>query len=245
MPPVVVTKHSSLVSMVTVDDSAAENSAPVPGAECLECSAALSYVGHGRRPRYCSNTCRHRAWERRRAAAEGTIATRVVELPRPAPKAPLDRDTVAAWLAQRPGRLAAVLAALPDDLEPEKALCAALNRIRTHGTTPGAYTHLESYQIHVGERWQRQADQRAATLRAERDRLRDELAHTTESPSAASDDRQPYTAGPMAWNRATTDATEQDTKVVEVGGKSFRVPTTWTRQQARQWCRTHPERALP
>lgn len=220
--------------MATVDDSAAENTAPVPGTECLECSAALSYIGHGRRPRYCSNTCRHRAWERRRAATEGTIATRVVELPRPAPKAPLDRDTVAAWLTERPGRLAAVLAALPEDLEPEKALCAALNRIRVHGTTPGAYTNLESYHINVGQRWQRQADQ-----------LRDELAHATESLSPVGDDHQLHTARPTAENRAATDATEENTKVVEVGGKSFRVPAAWTRQQARQWCRTHPERALP
>lgn len=231
--------------MAPVDDSAAENTAPTPGTECLECSAALSYIGHGRRPRYCSNTCRHRAWERRRAATEGTVATRVVELPRPAPKAPLDRDTVAAWLTQRPGRLAAVLAALPDDLEPEKALCAALNRIRTHGTTPGAYTNVESYHINIGQRWPRQADQHAATLRAERDQLRDELAHTTESLNAAGDDHQLHTARPTAGNRAATDATEENTKVIEVGGKPFRVPATWTRQQARQWCRAHPEKALP
>lgn len=231
--------------MATVDDSAAENTAPTPGAECLECRAPLSYIGHGRRPRYCSNTCRHRAWERRRAAAEGTVATRVVELPRPAPKASLDRDTVAAWLTQRPGRLAAVLAALPEDLEPEKALCAALNRIRAHGTPPGAYTNLESYHINVGQRRQRQADQHAEALRAERDRLRDELARATESPSTAGDDHQLYTVRPTAGNGAATDAAEEDTKVVEVGGKPFRVPAAWTRQQTRQWCRTHPERALP
>jgi len=230
----------SLYFMTPDADSASENPEPTPGAECLECQAPLSYVGHGRRPRYCSNTCRHRAWERRRAAADGTIATRVVELPRPPAKAPLDRDTVASWLTERPGRLAAVLAALPDDHEPEKALCAALNRVRGHRLTPSAYTALESYQINIAERWQREATERETALRRERDRLRSELAHT-HSPA---DDDQLYIARPAQGSMPAADPAAGDMKLTRVGGKTFRVPATWPRAQARQWCRDHPDAAL-
>lgn len=230
----------SLYFMAPDTDFASENPEPIPGTECLECQAPLSYVGHGRRPRYCSNTCRHRAWERRRAAADGTVATRVVELPRPPAKAPLDRDTVAAWLTERPGRLAAVLAALPGDHEPEKALCAALNRVRGHRRTPSVYTALESYQINVAERWQREADGRETALRRERDRLRSELTHTR-SPA---DDDQLYTAKSAEEFMPATDAAAGKKKLTRVGGKTFRVPATWPRAQARQWCRDHPEAAL-
>lgn len=33
----------------------------------------------GRVPRWCSNSCRHRAWEQRRAAASGLVSTETVE----------------------------------------------------------------------------------------------------------------------------------------------------------------------
>lgn len=35
--------------------------------------------GRGRIPKWCSDTCRHRAWEQRRAAASGLCAVDVVE----------------------------------------------------------------------------------------------------------------------------------------------------------------------
>lgn len=225
-------------------DSEPENPDPTPGTECLECQAPLTYIGYGRRPRYCSNTCRHRAWERRRAAADGTIATRVVELARPPAKAPLDRDTVAAWLTERPGRLAAVLAALPDDHEPEKALCAALNRVRGHRRTPSVYTALESYQINIAERWQREVDERETALRRERDRLHNELTHTPSPAINTAADDQLYTATPGAVSTPATNAAPDEMKLTRVGGKTFRVPATWTRAHARQWCRAHPESAL-
>ncbi|MFD4196705.1 hypothetical protein [Amycolatopsis thermoflava] len=38
--------------------------------ECGTCGAEIVYSGTGRRPRYCSATCRTRAWELRRAAAQ-------------------------------------------------------------------------------------------------------------------------------------------------------------------------------
>lgn len=230
--------------MPPTNDSEPENLGPAPGSECLECGAPLSYVGYGRRPRYCSNTCRHRAWERRRAAADGTIATRVVELPRPPAKASLDRDTVAAWLTERPGRLAAVLAALPDEQEPEKALCAALNRVRSHRRTPRVYTALESYQSNIAERWQREVDERETALRRERDRLLNELAHTSSPATNTAVDDQLYTAKPAEGFSPATDTAEGEMKLTRVGGKTFRVPATWPRAHTRQWCRAHPDAAL-
>lgn len=37
--------------------------------ECGHCGRAVDYGGTGRRPRYCSPTCRSRAWELRQAAS--------------------------------------------------------------------------------------------------------------------------------------------------------------------------------
>lgn len=82
-----------------------------PGLVCLECGTQLSYSGRGRRPRYCSSSCRHRAWERRRAAAEGLTAKEVVELPA-LPTGGYDRDGVARWLARDPERIVAVAAVM-------------------------------------------------------------------------------------------------------------------------------------
>lgn len=225
-------------------DDTTDTPAPRPGVECLECGTALSYAGHGRRPRYCSAVCRHRGWEKRRAAADGLIATQVVEMPRPPAQAPLDRDTVATWLAQRPGRMAGVLAALPDTTESEKALCAALNRIRPAGRTPEVLTDLERAQSAAAERWQRLAHEREHHLRDEVDRWRTAAAH--EHPSAARSGPSSAAPGdmPATQLRGETSATEAGMKVVEVGGKSFRVPSVWTRQQFRQWCRDHPDQAL-
>ncbi|MGO2516002.1 MAG: hypothetical protein ACTH8X_07735, partial [Corynebacterium variabile] len=78
-----------------------------PGLVCLECGSPLTYSGRGRRPQYCSSACRHRAWERRRAAADGTVATQVVELPA-LPTGGYDREGVARWLARDPERIVAV-----------------------------------------------------------------------------------------------------------------------------------------
>mgnify|MGYP001506553022 CR=1 FL=1 len=76
--------------------------------ECVECGAALSYRGTGRRPRYCSQTCRNRAYETRRAARTGAVATRVVERVVEV-EARLNVDAVVRWLDGHPRRLSAVL----------------------------------------------------------------------------------------------------------------------------------------
>ncbi len=45
------------------------------------CGATVTVPRRGRVPKRCSATCRHRAWEQRRAAASGLVAIDVVERP--------------------------------------------------------------------------------------------------------------------------------------------------------------------
>ena len=48
---------------------------------CGWCGAVVPVRTHGRVPTWCSNACRHRAWEQRRAADSGLAAVRVVDRP--------------------------------------------------------------------------------------------------------------------------------------------------------------------
>jgi hypothetical protein len=48
---------------------------------CGWCGATVSVPGRGRVPKWCSASCRHRAWEQRRAAASGLSAIEVVDRP--------------------------------------------------------------------------------------------------------------------------------------------------------------------
>ena len=48
---------------------------------CEWCGASVKVAKRGRVPKWCSATCRHRAWEQRRAAASGLVAIEVVERP--------------------------------------------------------------------------------------------------------------------------------------------------------------------
>lgn len=76
--------------------------------ECAHCGRQIVYAGVGRRPRYCSPTCRSRGYELRQAAArlergdptphvvrEVVERERVVERDRPVPAAP---QLVAEWV---------------------------------------------------------------------------------------------------------------------------------------------------
>ncbi|WP_156996730.1 hypothetical protein [Knoellia aerolata] len=53
----------------------------VPGqvVECGWCGAEVAVPARGRVPKWCSGTCRHRAWEQARAAASGRAAVTVVD----------------------------------------------------------------------------------------------------------------------------------------------------------------------
>jgi hypothetical protein len=48
---------------------------------CGWCGATVTVPNRGRIPKWCSATCRHRAWEQRRAAASGRAAIEVVDRP--------------------------------------------------------------------------------------------------------------------------------------------------------------------
>ena len=48
---------------------------------CGWCGATVPVPGRGRVPKWCSASCRHRAWEQRRAAASGLSAIEVVDRP--------------------------------------------------------------------------------------------------------------------------------------------------------------------
>ena len=47
--------------------------------ECGWCGAQIRVARVGRTPKWCSDSCRHRAWEARRAAMSGALAVRVVD----------------------------------------------------------------------------------------------------------------------------------------------------------------------
>lgn len=47
--------------------------------ECGWCGGPVKVAQVGRTPKWCSDSCRHRAWEARRAAANGDAAVRVVD----------------------------------------------------------------------------------------------------------------------------------------------------------------------
>ncbi len=47
--------------------------------QCLWCGSEIVVFRVGRVPSWCSNSCRHRAWEQRRAAASGLAARELVE----------------------------------------------------------------------------------------------------------------------------------------------------------------------
>jgi len=46
---------------------------------CGWCGAAVAVPARGRVPKWCSPTCRHRAWEQSRAVASGRAAVTVVD----------------------------------------------------------------------------------------------------------------------------------------------------------------------
>lgn len=46
---------------------------------CGWCGKRVEVRPRGRRPKWCSSSCRHRAWEQRRAAASGLAAVEIVE----------------------------------------------------------------------------------------------------------------------------------------------------------------------
>jgi hypothetical protein len=48
---------------------------------CPWCDTTIVVKARGRTPKWCSDTCRHRAWEQQRAAESGRSAVQIVERP--------------------------------------------------------------------------------------------------------------------------------------------------------------------
>lgn len=218
----------------------AEGTPETPAMVCLECGAPLVYRGSGRRPRYCSSSCRHRAWERRRAAAEGLTATEVVELPPRPTRTTYTRAGVIGWLQDRPRRFAEVVAALPDTAESVRQLDAARRRLWNLGVRTPAEHRAEEWS---GTELARLRAEHADTvtecerLRRENRVLRDRLTLAVQNAGAQSSAVPPQhptgSKPPPPGYRAVT-----------VAGRKFHVPQAWSRTQARTWCRTHPDKAL-
>lgn len=187
--------------------------------DCIECGQPLAYSGRGRRPRYCSSSCRHRAWEARRAAAEGKIAHQIITT-----DAPITTQTVAEWIADDPSRLARILAHIPDSDQLRSHLTRGLRRIdptlELTDTRTLTDLHNDNHRLR----------RRVHTLTDEIDRLRH---HTHERPAPTP---------PSSPHKPTPDALPEGYEQFEMKGKTFTVPAGWTRQQKRQWAKNNPTR---
>jgi hypothetical protein len=70
-------------------DASAMTAGPDTPVACGWCGSPILLPARGRVPKWCSSSCRHRAWELTRAAASGRAAVqivdRVVEVDKPSP----------------------------------------------------------------------------------------------------------------------------------------------------------------
>lgn len=127
-----------------------EHTPPSIASACITCGAPIEYKGRGRRPHYCSSACRHTAWARRQAAAEGLIASRVIELPSPAVQH-YDDESVARWLARDEKRIMRVARAMRSTrtlgiMGTHQALARALDTVRDYvGSPQEPATKLEKH----------------------------------------------------------------------------------------------------
>ena len=78
----------------TPDPSAAGAERRRAASACGWCGASIELKARGRIPKWCSPSCRQRAWEQARAAASGRSAVQVVErrVEVPVPMPPTRRD---------------------------------------------------------------------------------------------------------------------------------------------------------
>ncbi len=67
------------VSDAPVPDAPARGARRVAAMACGWCGGPITLRSRGPIPKWCSATCRHRAWEQARAAASGRAAVQVVE----------------------------------------------------------------------------------------------------------------------------------------------------------------------
>ena len=186
--------------------------------ECVVCGAALSYRGTGRRPRYCSQTCRNRAYEARRAARAGTVATEVVERVVEV-KARLDVDVVVQWLDRHPRRLSAVLRGMEWTREQQDGLRYGLENAATDQVVVSRQERERLSYMRATEqqrRWELDRLQyRVESLTRANERLTRQLQEAT----------NPATVSPLSGVSGLPQAeVGAGYRTVSMNGKDFRVP---------------------
>jgi hypothetical protein len=72
---------STIADAIATTDDGPTRSPRRPGQTlaCGWCGSPILLPARGRMPKWCSSSCRHRAWERTRAAASGRAAVQVVD----------------------------------------------------------------------------------------------------------------------------------------------------------------------
>ena len=204
---------------------------------CVECGMQLFYAGVGRKPRYCSQTCRSRAWEKRRAARDGLIAQEVVDRPVEVYK-PIDAEQVAQWLSGHPRRLSAVLKLLEWTDEHLEVFRRGLEQSTEElSLIPTAEKERLESASQTTFRLKQDLVSRQHRLRTQREEnftLRQELEQckSVKAPTPVVEKRPPAKAAPMPTFSG-------ETKTVKVEGQQVTVPARWSRKQIRQWMRSN------
>ncbi len=210
---------------------------------CIECGVRLFYAGVGRKPRYCSQTCRSRAWEKRRAARDGLIAQEVVERPVEVYK-PIDAEQVTQWLSGHPRRLSAVLKmmewtdehleAFRNGLEhsaEELSLIPIAEKERLESALRETF-HLKNDLAYQQHRLREQKRENAALRREiERSNSR-KRSNSAEAPAPVAEQRPAAKVAPLPTFSG-------ETKTTKVAGQLVTVPAHWNRKKIRQWMRNN------
>lgn len=214
---------------------------------CVECGMRLFYAGVGRKPRYCSQTCRSRAWEKRRAARDGLIAQEVVERPVEVYK-PIDAEQVTQWLSGHPRRLSTVLklmewtdehlAAFRNGLEhsaEELSLIPIEEKERLESALREMFRLRDAlaYQQH---RLREQKKENAA-LRRELERSNSRERSDSRKRSNGAEAPAPVAEQRPAAKVAPLPTFSGETKTTKVAGQLVTVPAHWKRKKIRQWMR--------
>jgi hypothetical protein len=91
-------KQERMPSDTSANGSPAAGALRAAATACGGCGGPITLRSRGPIPKWCSATCRHRAWEQNRAAASGRAAVQIVErivdtpAAQPAPRAPRHDD---------------------------------------------------------------------------------------------------------------------------------------------------------
>jgi hypothetical protein len=229
-----------LETMTTSPKQSTDTAGEAGELRCLECGTPLFYRGTGRYPRYCGSSCRHRGWERNRAAKEGIVATQVA--PNPASRSPrITHAAVVDWLVGHPRRLAKVLTDLPADTVTAETLAKTAQRMRTEGAETDQGTDSSVVQREFAEYRQRvihrdrEQTERLTALERDNAALHAQLTRACRRTEPLMDHRSQPTGAA---------APPDGHKSVEMGGKTFHVPEEWSRQQIRKWCRANPDKSV-